>query len=126
MARQPHRLAGRDGGVRRAQPGDEVSFADSMPLLLVSLASLEALNRRLDRPVPMGRFRPNLVVEGVDAHAEDTWKQVSIGDVVRASETDFRLVECFDAATNACTLAPWSCSVLTASCAPPPNCCCKM
>ena len=66
----------------RAQPGDEVSFADSMPLLLVSLASLDALNRRLDQPVPMGRFRPNLVVDGVDAHAEDAWKQVTIGDVV--------------------------------------------
>ena len=32
--------------------------------------------------------------------------QVRIGDVVRASETDFRLVECFDPATNACGLAP--------------------
>ena len=31
---------------------------------------------------------------------------IRIGDVVRASETDFRLVECFDAATNACTLSP--------------------
>ena len=66
----------------RAQPGDEVSFADSMPLLLVSRASLDALNDRLDQPVPMNRFRPNLVVDGVDAHAEDAWKQVTIGDVV--------------------------------------------
>ena len=31
---------------------------------------------------------------------------IRIGDVVRASETDFRLVECFDASTNACTLSP--------------------
>jgi Rrf2 family transcriptional regulator, nitric oxide-sensitive transcriptional repressor len=31
---------------------------------------------------------------------------IRIGDVVRATETDFRLVECFDAATNACTLSP--------------------
>ena len=31
---------------------------------------------------------------------------IRIGDVVRATETDFRLVECFDAATNACTLTP--------------------
>ncbi len=31
---------------------------------------------------------------------------VRIGDVVRATETDFRLVECFDAATNACSLSP--------------------
>jgi Rrf2 family nitric oxide-sensitive transcriptional repressor len=33
-------------------------------------------------------------------------KTIRIGDVVRATETDFRLVECFDAATNACTLSP--------------------
>ncbi|MCP5272032.1 MAG: Rrf2 family transcriptional regulator [Burkholderiaceae bacterium] len=31
---------------------------------------------------------------------------IRIGDVVRATETDFRLVECFDATTNACTLSP--------------------
>lgn len=85
---RPVRLVHMDADVTRrngsshARPGDEVSFADSMPLLLVSLASLDALNRRLDHPVPMGRFRPNLVVDGVDAHAEDTWKQVTIGDVV--------------------------------------------
>ncbi|GGA87550.1 MOSC domain-containing protein [Arenimonas soli] len=66
----------------RGQAGDEVSFADAMPLLLVSRAALDALNQRLDQPVPMNRFRPNLVVDGVDAHAEDGWKQVSIGDVV--------------------------------------------
>ena len=33
-------------------------------------------------------------------------EQIRVGDVVRASETDFRLVECFDAATNQCTLSP--------------------
>jgi Rrf2 family nitric oxide-sensitive transcriptional repressor len=33
-------------------------------------------------------------------------EDIRIGDVVRASETDFRLVECFDAPTNACTLTP--------------------
>ncbi len=31
-------------------------------------------------------------------------EQICIGDIVRASETDFRLVECFDPQTNACTL----------------------
>ena len=31
---------------------------------------------------------------------------IRIGDVVRASETDFRLVECFDASTNECSLTP--------------------
>jgi Rrf2 family nitric oxide-sensitive transcriptional repressor len=33
-------------------------------------------------------------------------KQIRVGDVVRASETDFRLVECFDPETNQCTLSP--------------------
>lgn len=66
----------------RAQPGDEVSFADAMPLLLVSRASLDALNERLSEPVDMRRFRPNLVIDGVPAHAEDGWKQVAIGEVV--------------------------------------------
>lgn len=85
---RPVRLVHMDASVVRrndsshARAGDEVSFADSMPLLLVSQASLDALNRRLDRPVPMGRFRPNLVVDGVDVHAEDSWTQVTIGDVV--------------------------------------------
>lgn len=65
----------------RAQPGDEVSFADAMPLLVVSRASLEALNQRLPRAVDIRRFRPNLVVDGVAAHAEDSWKRVRIGEV---------------------------------------------
>lgn len=65
----------------RAQPGDEVSFADSMPLLLVSRASLDALNEKLDQPVDIRRFRPNLVVDGVPPHAEDGWKTVRIGEV---------------------------------------------
>ena len=31
---------------------------------------------------------------------------IRVGDVVRSSETDFRLVECFDRSTNACSLTP--------------------
>lgn len=67
---------------KHAQPGDEVSFADSMPLLVISQAALDALNERLDRPVPMARFRPNLVVAGVPAHDEDSWRQVQVGEVL--------------------------------------------
>ena len=63
------------------RPGDVVSFADSFPALLLSEASLDALNERLDEPVPMHRFRPNLVVSGVEAFAEDAWERVRIGDV---------------------------------------------
>lgn len=63
------------------QPGDEVSFADGYPQLLISSAALDALNARLGTPVEMLRFRPNLVVSGTEPHAEDGWKRVRIGPV---------------------------------------------
>ncbi|HTP13221.1 MAG TPA: MOSC N-terminal beta barrel domain-containing protein [Bacteroidota bacterium] len=58
---------------------DQVGFADAFPLLLISSASLRDLNDRLDLPVPMNRFRPNLVVSGCEPFAEDTWEHVAIG-----------------------------------------------
>jgi uncharacterized protein YcbX len=66
---------------KRAQPGDQVSFADGFPLLAASEASLAALNARLERPVDMRRFRPNVVVSGVDAFAEDRWARVRLGEI---------------------------------------------
>ncbi len=63
-------------------PAAEVGFADAYPFLLLSEASLEDLNRRLARPVPMDRFRPNLVVRGCGAFAEDGWRRIRIGPVV--------------------------------------------
>lgn len=65
----------------RAQPGDEVSFADGYPLLVVSQAALDGLNARLAALVPMQRFRPNLVIEGAPAHAEDGWRRLRVGEV---------------------------------------------
>ena len=62
--------------------GIAVSFADAFPFLLVSEGSLEELNRRLESPVPMNRFRPNIVVAGGAPHAEDEWRRVGIGEVV--------------------------------------------
>ena len=61
---------------------DVVSFADGYPLLLANAASLADLNARLDAPLPMNRFRPNVVVDGAEAWAEDTWRRLRIGDVV--------------------------------------------
>lgn len=91
---QPARLVHMDATAIRtvdpayAQPGDEVSFADAFPLLLISHAALDGLNARLAKPVSMVQFRPNLVVDGVPAHAEDSWKRIRIGavefDVVKA------------------------------------------
>jgi len=58
---------------------DEVGFADGAPLLLISEASLEGLNARLERPVVIDRFRPNLVVTADAPHAEDRWTSLAIG-----------------------------------------------
>jgi uncharacterized protein YcbX len=57
-------LAGLDGL-------DHTGFVDVAPLLLTSEASLADLNKRLDSPIDMNRFRPNIVVRGLDAWAED-------------------------------------------------------
>lgn len=65
-----------------AQPGDVVSFADGYPFLILSEASLADLNSRLKLPLPMNRFRPNLVIAGCAAFAEDAWTRIRIGDVV--------------------------------------------
>jgi uncharacterized protein YcbX len=64
-----------------ARAGDITSFADGYPLLLASESSLEDLNRRLEKPVPMNRFRPNIVVRGSPSWAEDGWKQIRVADV---------------------------------------------
>jgi len=65
-----------------AQPGDRLGFADGFPFLLISQASLDALNRRLARPVPMDRFRPNIVVDGCEPHAEDGWSTITIRGII--------------------------------------------
>ncbi len=75
-----------DGSKRATDPiysrvGDVVSFADAYPILLVSDASLADLNNRLDTPVSMQRFRPNLVVSGSEPYEEDNWQRIRIGTV---------------------------------------------
>ncbi|WP_413584540.1 MOSC domain-containing protein [Bdellovibrio sp. HCB274] len=60
----------------------EVRFADGRPLLLVNTASLEDLNSKLPTPVPMNRFRPNIVVQGQNAFEEDSWKRIKVGEVI--------------------------------------------
>lgn len=58
-----------------------VSLADGFPYLIIGEASLNELNRRLQKPVTMHRFRPNLVFTGGEPFAEDTWKAFKIGSV---------------------------------------------
>ena len=56
-------------------------FADAFPFLLISEESLADLNSRLDSPVTMRNFRPNIVVKGCNApYEEDTWKKIVIGE----------------------------------------------
>ena len=80
-----------DSAERRINPiyaknNEVVSFADGFPLLIVSAASLEDLNARIVKnagdAVPMNRFRPNLVISGCDAYAEDRLGGVAIGDAL--------------------------------------------
>ncbi len=61
--------------------GDVVSFADGFPLLITNTASLADLNQRMGTPLPMNRFRPNIVIETDKPWAEDDWKKISIGNV---------------------------------------------
>ena len=64
-----------------ARVGTRVSFADAYPFLLISEASLTDLNRRLSVPLPMNRFRPNLVVAGCGPYEEDGWRSIRIGEI---------------------------------------------
>jgi len=65
------------------------SFADGFPVSLANEASLDALNAHLDEPVPMTRFRPNIVLAGATAWAEDKW----IGARLRIGGVTFRVAE---------------------------------
>ena len=71
-----------------ALPGETVSFADGYPLLVTTVASLDALNSLIalgdhpdEGPLPMNRFRPNVVIEGTAPWAEDDWTRLAIGEV---------------------------------------------
>ena len=63
------------------QASDRTSLTDGYPFLIIGQASLDHLNARLETPVPMNRFRPNLVIEGADPFAEDHWTHIRVGDL---------------------------------------------
>ncbi|RZM27426.1 MAG: MOSC domain-containing protein [Pedobacter sp.] len=67
---------------RYASANEIVSFADGYPILIIGQSSLNLLNEKLDNPVPMNRFRPNLVFSGGEAHLEDSFNDFSIGEVI--------------------------------------------
>lgn len=91
---------------KAGQPGDAFSFADGAPILVTSEASLAELNDRIlensGEPVPMDRFRPNLVLGGCPAFAEDEWPAFRVGDVVlrQAGKSDRCIVTTTDQRTG--------------------------
>ena len=74
-----------DTDVREADPeyarGQRISFADGYPALLVGQGSVDELERRTRRTIPVERFRPNIVVSTDRPHDEDFWQTFTIGDV---------------------------------------------
>jgi uncharacterized protein YcbX len=62
-------------------PENVVSFADGFPVLVISDESLAELNRRLEYPLPMNRFRPNITIGGSAPFAEDSWSEITIDNV---------------------------------------------
>ncbi|KAH0910681.1 hypothetical protein HID58_034002 [Brassica napus] len=59
-------------------PGHFAMFSDMYPFLLISQGSLDALNELLKEPVPISRFRPNILVDGCEPFAEDLWTEILI------------------------------------------------
>lgn len=71
-----------DDSLRAVDPtyaSGTTSFSDGFPYLIISQASLDALNARMAAPLPMDRFRPNLTIAGGDAFQEDGWRSIGIG-----------------------------------------------
>jgi uncharacterized protein YcbX len=98
---RPVRLVWQDDLGRRApdspnaRPGDRMVFQDDFPVSLANLASLAALNDliaesgSLEGPLPITRFRPNIVLAGAQPWAEDAWT----GGRVRIGEATFHVPE---------------------------------
>ncbi|XP_050233623.1 LOW QUALITY PROTEIN: uncharacterized protein LOC126682105 [Mercurialis annua] len=58
--------------------GYNTMFSDGYPFMLISQGSLGALNKLLEEPVPINRFRPNIFVDGCQPFSEDLWKEIRI------------------------------------------------
>jgi uncharacterized protein YcbX len=60
---------------------DQTAFSDGFPFLIISEASLQALNQAMSLNLSMIRFRPNLVVANCESYAEDYWRQITINTI---------------------------------------------
>ena len=64
---------------RYAEAGDRTSLTDGFPLHLIGSGSMEDLNARLEEPIGVERFRPNLLIDGPAAFDEDDWDEIRVG-----------------------------------------------
>jgi uncharacterized protein len=78
LVRKPDRTVRRINGVYGE---GEIAYHDGMPILVASQSSLDLLNEKLDAPVPIDRFRANLVVNGGEPHVEDRWNRIVVNGV---------------------------------------------
>ncbi len=71
-----------DNGVRKAKHGGgDLAFADGNAFLIISQSSLDDLNARMPEPLPMNRFRPNIVITGSLSYDEDRMVRIRIGGI---------------------------------------------
>lgn len=66
---------------RYARQDEVTSFSDGYPVLIIGQASLDDLNKRMPEPLPMDRFRPNLVFSGGQPYDEDTMEHVLVNNI---------------------------------------------
>mmetsp|Transcript_7073 Transcript_7073/g.16950 ORF Transcript_7073/g.16950 Transcript_7073/m.16950 type:complete len:412 (+) Transcript_7073:28-1263(+) len=89
------------GGVPRT------ALNDGFPILVACEASLQELNRRLIKsgkdPIPMSRFRPNIVIRGTRPFEEDTWKSILIRDGKGGKGTVLHIVKGCPRCKQSCT-----------------------
>ncbi len=64
-----------------AKQNETVSFADGFPFLIIGQPSMDLLNSKLPKKISVNRFRPNFVFSGGEAHDEDKWKKIKIGEI---------------------------------------------
>lgn len=65
-----------------AIPDDTGALHDATSFMLINETSIADLNTKIKKPVTPLQFRPNIVIKGPQAYAEDSWKWVKIGDTV--------------------------------------------
>lgn len=75
------KISQRQIDLRFALQGEETAFSDGYPVLILSEASLENLNNKLEQPISIERFRPNIVIKGIGAHEEDNLQEFLINSV---------------------------------------------